>query len=90
METVNSLSGTQPAAAISKEELKSIKQPVMFIWGTNDPTGKTETVREYSELIPTSEFHPMQNEGHLTWLDNPTECGQLINNYLNAQDETED
>jgi 2-hydroxy-6-oxonona-2,4-dienedioate hydrolase len=72
----------RPEDRINAEQLRLIKQPVMFLWGTNDPFGTIEIGRQIADFIPASEFHAIQNGGHLPWLDEPAECGKLISRFF--------
>lgn len=67
---------------ITEEQLKTIIQPVMFIWGSHDPFGTVEIGRQIADYIPASEFHVIQNGGHLPWLDAPSGCGKLITDFF--------
>lgn len=67
---------------ISATQLMTIKQPVMFLWGSHDPFGTVGTGKQIADFIPTSEFHEIQNGGHLPWLDEPAECGRLISRFF--------
>ncbi|HSZ32836.1 MAG TPA: alpha/beta hydrolase [Puia sp.] len=67
---------------ISATQLTTIKQPVMFLWGSHDPFGTVETGKQIADFIPTSEFREIQNGGHLPWLDEPAECGRLISRFF--------
>jgi 2-hydroxy-6-oxonona-2,4-dienedioate hydrolase len=82
MESVNCLRGTRRRARISMDQLKTVKQSTMFIWGTNDPSGSTKDVGDISRTMTSSEFHTIQGGGHLAWLDNPIECGRLIQKFI--------
>jgi len=78
------LFGARTEDRINAEQLKRVLQPVMLLWGTNDPFGSVETGREIAEILPSSEFHAIQNGGHLPWLDNPAECGSLSRDFLSG------
>ena len=67
---------------ISAEQLKTIRQSVMFIWGTNDPFGSVESGRQIADTLTSSEFNILSGGGHLPWLDDPAECGRLILKFL--------
>ena len=82
MEKTNRLRGARPEITLSAEQLKRVQQPTMFLWGTNDPFGSSETGRSISRIMPAAEFHALQGGGHLPWLDNPAECGRLIQDFL--------
>jgi 2-hydroxy-6-oxonona-2,4-dienedioate hydrolase len=78
------LFGARSEDRINAEQLKKVQQPTMFLWGTNDPFGSVEIGRKISKIMPVSEFNAIQGGGHLPWLDNPAECGQLTRNFLSG------
>ena len=82
MERVNRLRGGRPEIRISAEQLQHVRQPTMFLWGTNDPFGRVEIGRQISKNLPCAEFHAIQGGGHLPWLDNPADCGRLTRDFL--------
>jgi pimeloyl-ACP methyl ester carboxylesterase len=84
MEKVTQLSGSRSAIRISAEQLQRVCQPVMFLWGTKDPFGSIETGHRISNLLPSAEFHAIQDGGHLPWLDAPAECGRLTRDFLSG------
>ena len=46
MTSVNRLRGSKPRYQITAEQLVTITQPVLYLWGTRDPFGSVETGRE--------------------------------------------
>jgi 2-hydroxy-6-oxonona-2,4-dienedioate hydrolase len=82
MERTNRLRGARPEHTLTAEQLKRVQQPTMFLWGTNDPFGSSETGRHIAQLLPSSEFHAIQGAGHLPWLSNLAECGQFTRDFL--------
>ena len=84
MERTNRLRGSRPEITLSAEQLKRVQQPTMFLWGTNDPFGSSETGRHIAQLLPCSEFHAIQGAGHLPWLSNLAECGRLTRDFLSG------
>jgi 2-hydroxy-6-oxonona-2,4-dienedioate hydrolase len=68
---------------INAEDLKLVRQPTMFLWGTKDPFGSIEMGLKISEIMPSSEFHAIEG-GHLPWLDEPIECGRLTRDFLSG------
>ncbi len=76
------LLNARPEDRINATQLMTVKQPVMFLWGSHDPFGTVETGRQIADFIPASEFHEIQNGGHLPWLDEPAECGRLISRFF--------
>jgi pimeloyl-ACP methyl ester carboxylesterase len=69
MQKINRLSGANPAVHINEAQLHNVRQPTMFLWGTNDPFGSIQTGQKIAACMPHSEFHAIQNGGHLPWLD---------------------
>jgi 2-hydroxy-6-oxonona-2,4-dienedioate hydrolase len=74
--------GAKPEDRISAGQLKHIRQPVIFLWGSNDPFGSTQAGSQISKILSSSAFHIIYGGGHLPWLDNPAECGRLIRDFL--------
>lgn len=82
MEKINRLSGSAPEIRLGAEELKGVRQPTLFLWGTHDPFGSIETGRQIASILPDSTFHAIEGGGHLPWLDSPEECGRLISEFI--------
>lgn len=82
MEKVNCLCGSRPEIRLTEEQLKCVQQPTMFLWGTNDPFGNIEVGRRIAEIFPHAQFHAIKDGGHLPWLDDPVECGQLTRDFI--------
>ncbi len=82
MRRINTMRGSQPDVLLHKEGLNRVKQPAMFLWGTNDPFGSIEMGQEIASCFQKPEFHAIQNAGHLPWLDRPEECGSLAMKFI--------
>jgi hypothetical protein len=63
MTSINRLRGSTPRYRITAEQLFTIAQPVLYLWGTHDPFGSVETGRKIASLVPTSEFHTLTAGG---------------------------
>lgn len=85
MTSVNRLRGSKPRYRITAQQLVTIAQPVLHLWGTHDPFGSVETGRKIASLVPHSEFHTLAGGGHLPWLDNPEFAGHLVSNFLDRR-----
>jgi pimeloyl-ACP methyl ester carboxylesterase len=83
MERTNALWGSRPEIRLGAEQLERVRQPTMFLWGTNDPFGSIEAGRQIANILPAAEFHAIRGGGHLPWLDKPAECGRLTREFLN-------
>ena len=82
MTSVNRLRGSKPRYRIIAEQLATIPQPVLYLWGTHDPFGSVETGRKIAALVPDSEFHTLTDGGRLPWLDDPEYSGRLVTDFL--------
>jgi pimeloyl-ACP methyl ester carboxylesterase len=82
MTSVNRLRGSKPRYQITAEQLVTITQPVLYLWGTRDPFGSVETGRKIASLVLHSEFHTLDDGGHLPWLDAPEYAGRLVTDFL--------
>ncbi len=67
--------------ALKVKELKGITQPVLYLWGDNDPFGSLEVARNVVRLFPNARLHEMR-AGHLPFLDDPVQCGRVIAEFL--------
>jgi 2-hydroxy-6-oxonona-2,4-dienedioate hydrolase len=85
MTSVNRLRGSKPRYRITAEQLVTITQPVLYLWGTHDPFGSVETGRKIASLVPHSEFHTLHDGGHLPWLDDPEYAGRLVTDFLDRR-----
>ncbi|MFC6812084.1 alpha/beta fold hydrolase [Natrialbaceae archaeon GCM10025810] len=72
-----SIRGWRASSRIREEELRNIQQPTLAIWGTNDPFGTPEEVRDSIDLIPDVRLETMDS-GHAVFLRYPERCAQLI------------
>ena len=73
--------GARSEYALRADQLKRVRQPVRFIWGDNDPFGGLGAARQAVGLMPNAKLHEMKT-GHLPFLDDPTECGRVIREFL--------
>jgi 2-hydroxy-6-oxonona-2,4-dienedioate hydrolase len=79
------LLGSKPRYRITAEQLVTITQPVLYLWGTHDPFGSVETGRKIASLVPASEFHTLVDGGHLPRLDDPEYAGRLVTEFLDRR-----
>jgi pimeloyl-ACP methyl ester carboxylesterase len=85
MEETNTLFGSRGEVRIEEGDLKTVSQPVLLIWGGNDPFGSTEKGNKVAAALPNSTFRFIQNGGHLPWLDDPVFCGGEVVKFINEQ-----
>lgn len=64
------------------EELNSIKQPTLLIWGANDTITPPFVAREFHKLIPNSELHFIDKCGHAPMMEVPGEFNVILHKFL--------
>ena len=82
MEQSNRFWGSKPDIRITADELRRVRQPVLFLWGSNDPFGSLATGREIAAHIAGANFQPLEGAGHLPWLDQPAACARQIEAFF--------
>lgn len=78
---VATLSGARSKYQLGADALKNVQQPVLFVWGENDPFGNLDVARKATRIISNAKLHEMRT-GHLPFLDQPQECGRVIREFL--------
>jgi len=74
--------GSKPEIRIREEDLQTIRQPVLLIWGSNDTFGTVEEGQKIASCIKDSRFINLESAGHLPWLDEPPFCAERIIEFL--------
>ena len=64
------------------EELNSIIQPTLLVWGNNDTITPPFVAREFNKLIPNSELHFIDRCGHAPMMEQPHEFNVILDNFL--------
>ena len=82
MEATNTLCGSRKEVHIREEELKRVGQPVLLLWGQNDPFGTLREGERIARALPAAMFSLVPGAGHLPWLDAPEQCGKQITAFL--------
>ena len=80
------LKGTRPAAAspkeFSREQLQSLKIPVLLFLGTRDPiVGKIEYAQRVAQRIPGLRLR-IYESGHMPGLEKPREVNRELNSFI--------
>lgn len=78
---VATVTGGVPRYQVQADELQRVRQPVLFVWGENDPFGGLDVARQATRLMPDARLHELQT-GHLPFLDQPEACGRAIREFL--------
>lgn len=81
MESVLTVSGPAPRYACDADQLRQLQQPVLYVWGDNDPFGSVEVAREAVSITPNAELREVPG-GHLPWWDHPAACAHLVRAFL--------
>jgi pimeloyl-ACP methyl ester carboxylesterase len=63
-------------------ELAQLQQPMLYVYGTNDPESTVDRVRHVISLLPGAELHLFEGGGHLPWLDDPSQIGARVGGFL--------
>ncbi len=81
LETMLTLSGSNPRYQIHEAELQAIEQPVHMIWGRRDPFGDLDIGHRVATALPHGNLLEM-DAGHIPWFDDPVECARLVRQAL--------
>jgi pimeloyl-ACP methyl ester carboxylesterase len=81
MEWALNLKGAKPDVRLGEEALRRVQQPVLFIWGSQDPFGSLEVAHRAQEAVPNAALHEV-GVGHLPWWDDVDQCAHLIRGFL--------
>ncbi|MEA5533150.1 alpha/beta fold hydrolase [Crocosphaera sp. XPORK-15E] len=77
---------TAPPGPHPRELLPQIEQPLLVLWGTDDPwtpiTG-SKMYQERAENVHHTEFYPIPKAGHCPHDENPHQVNELMLNWLN-------
>ena len=77
--------GGNPRMRITASQLQRIRQPTLFIWGSDDPFGSSESGRAATALMPAAQLE-IVGVGHLPWWDDAEACARLIRTFVAAPD----
>jgi pimeloyl-ACP methyl ester carboxylesterase len=69
------------------DELNSIKQPTLLIWGQNDTITPPFVAEEFKKLIPNSELHFIDKCGHAPMMEQPHQFNEILHKFLKKQAE---
>jgi pimeloyl-ACP methyl ester carboxylesterase len=64
------------------DELRSVRSPVLSIWGEHDPLFPVEHGYRLSRLVPNSTLHVIENARHVPVLDHPGTVTRLISGFM--------
>jgi pimeloyl-ACP methyl ester carboxylesterase len=81
MEKKLTMRRARPGAEFDEDKLRRINQPVLLLWGSNDPFGSLETARRAEAVLPHAELVET-GVGHIPWWDEADRCAGLIRGFL--------
>ena len=73
-----------PSFGLKDEELEKINQPVLLLWSSDDPFGDLQVAQYLGSKCKNSILIPLENSGHLPWLDNSLMHAQEIEKFLES------
>jgi 2-hydroxy-6-oxonona-2,4-dienedioate hydrolase len=71
----------QPEMGLGPEFLANVRQPVLFVWGTDDWYGAPSVGERACRQLPSAWLEVLP-AGHLPWLDEPMRCADAIDRFL--------
>ena len=74
--------GFVPGLVLAEQEVASIEQPTLVVYGTADPVGSVEIWRGFVERMPRGELDSQDAGGHLVWYDDPERVGGRVRGFL--------
>lgn len=69
-------------AIFTDEELSSVRQPVLAVWGEEDPLFPVEHGYRLTRLVPDLSMHVIDGARHVPLLDNPDTVNALIAGFI--------
>jgi pimeloyl-ACP methyl ester carboxylesterase len=81
MERVLTVNGARPDIQLGEDELRAVPQPVLLLWGSEDPFGSLDVARRVQKILPQAVLHNT-GIGHLPWWDDAEICARLIKGFL--------
>ncbi len=80
LRAITGLSGQK--SIFTDDELRSITNPMLVIWGAEDKLFPIAHGYRLAELAPNASLHVVENSGHVPLLDNPGQVNELIAGFL--------
>lgn len=70
------------------QHLSAITQPVLIVWGKNDPLISVETGQRLHKSIKGSRFEVIEGAGHIPHLQRPVEFNRIVSDFFNENRES--
>ena len=74
---------------IPDEVLSSIRNPLLFLWGEDDPFGDAPIARQLAARIPGSQLEMVADAGHAVWVDELEHTAAAIARFLGTVETVE-
>ena len=75
--------GSSREMRINADELRSVAQPTLFVWGRHDPFGSFDSGHAAVAAMPDAQLKVV-GIGHLPWWDEPDECARLVRDFVRS------
>jgi pimeloyl-[acyl-carrier protein] methyl ester esterase len=62
--------------------MAALRQPVLMVFGTDDPTGTSGIWERFVARIPGGKLQLVPEAGHMPWWDRPAEVGRHVREFL--------
>jgi pimeloyl-ACP methyl ester carboxylesterase len=83
MHAIDGFRRPRPESVMTDAELRRIRVPTMFCWGTEDPFLSPSKARPFIAEIPGAALHEVPG-GHGPWLEDPARCARLVADHFTA------
>jgi pimeloyl-ACP methyl ester carboxylesterase len=75
------LRGARPQSALTESELSAVGQPILLVFGSDDPMGSERAGRRLAAALPDAELR-IAAGGHCPWLDDAERIAGWVNEFL--------
>jgi pimeloyl-ACP methyl ester carboxylesterase len=76
----------RPTMVLRDAELGRITQPVLFVWGDQEPFGDPAVARRAASHMPNAHVEIVQRGWHHPWLADAPRVARLLRDFLTAHD----
>jgi pimeloyl-ACP methyl ester carboxylesterase len=76
------LTDAGPTTAFDDAELAAVTQPLLMLFGTDDPFGTPDIWRDFIGRMPNAELRLLADTGHVTWLDDAPRVADELRDFL--------
>jgi 2-hydroxy-6-oxonona-2,4-dienedioate hydrolase len=74
--------GLHEGIVLPDELLSTIRAPIYFLWGEEDPFGGPDVARDFVTHIPNAELELLPGAGHAVWLDDAEHAANVTASFL--------